>query len=55
MMPEVKWVGPQQLINYIAKAEIVFTQSFHGTAMSIILKTNNFLHILALTIIVAVE
>lgn len=42
MMPEVKWVGPQQLINYIAKAEIVFTQSFHGTAMSIILKTNNF-------------
>lgn len=35
-------VGPSELLYLIAKAEIVLTNSFHGTAMSIILAKNFF-------------
>lgn len=34
----IKWCGPQEFISYIDNAELVITNSFHGTAFSILLK-----------------
>lgn len=34
--------GPKEFLGYIAKAEMVVTNSFHGTVFSIILGANNF-------------
>lgn len=35
-------VGPQEFLGYMAKAEMVITDSFHGTVFSIIMGANNF-------------
>ena len=34
--------GPRQFINYIGNAEMVITDSFHGTVFSVIMEAKNF-------------
>ena len=34
--------GPQEFLGYIANADMVITDSFHGTAFSILMGTKNF-------------
>lgn len=46
----IKDAGPREWLGLIANADLVLTDSFHGTVFSILLSSHNFIHILLLPI-----